>query len=136
MIIVRDADDLKTIFNSEECFDKINLMYKQMNDYGLFVLNGDTYKHHRKTVNPVFNPVNLRSYLPILNSKMGEFIKRFDSHLQPLKEIDISHYTTDFTLETIFSTMFSNNEINEDDRRRFIKAVDTYENLKKSFLIF
>lgn len=125
MLVVRDADDLKTIYTSEECFDKVNLMYDQVLDFGLLVLGGSTYKLHRKTYNPVFYPAQLRSYFPIIKRKMDGFIERFDSRLEPGKEVEFSHFTTDFTLESILATMFANDDITEAQRTAIIDAIES-----------
>lgn len=125
MVLVRDADDLKTILSSEECFDKMELFYRLMFDHGLLVLNGKTYKLHRKTVAPVFSPAQIRSFFPIIKQKMSNFVEHFESQLDPLKEIDFSSYSLDFALETFLSTMFSEDNVTKNERLKFIHAMET-----------
>lgn len=125
LVVVRDADDLKTILYSKECFDKSSLFYDLFVDYGLFGLGGRTYKLHRRTINPVFYPMQLKSFFPIIKQKTNEFLQRFDGQLEPSKEIEFSHHATDFSLDSIVSTLFSKVDTTEQERGEFIEANET-----------
>lgn len=130
MLFIRDADDLKTILNSEKCFDKVSILYEKVIDYGLLVIGGETYKLHRKSINPIFHPTQLKSFIPIIKRKMDDFLLRFDSRIETSEEIEMSHFASDFTLDTILATMFSNNDITENERMRFIVSSEKYKKLK------
>lgn len=126
LVVVRDADDMKAILASEECFDKVNFFYDLFDfECGLLVLNGKTYKQHRRNTIPVFHPAQLKKFLPIAREKMNNFLKRFDGRLEPLKEIDFGHLATDYALETTLATMFSNNSFTENERIKMITATET-----------
>lgn len=125
MIFVRDADDFKKILTSEESFDKVNLMYDKIIDFGLLTLGGDTYRLHRKIVIPVFFPTNLKSYFPIIREKMNDFLKRFDDRLDSSDELEFCHLAQDFTFETIMATMFSKDDVTEHERLEYVHASET-----------
>lgn len=124
VLMVRDAADLKIILNSEECFDKIDFIYKQLFTYGLLVMGGDEYKLHRKQINPLFYPMALRSYLPIINGKLKNFMARFDSGLKPNEEFELSILTGDFTMDTILATMFGVDHVDEKVRLGLIDSME------------
>lgn len=107
---------MKIILNSEECFDKIDFIYQQLFTYGMLVMNGEEYKLQRKVVNPVFFPAALKSYLPIVNDKLNSFMTRFDTRLKPNEVFELSVLTGDFTMDTILSTMFGVDHVDEDIR--------------------
>jgi cytochrome P450 len=47
------------VYRFMECFG--------LNAGGLISISGDTWKHHRKLLNPCFTPKILESYIPIFN---------------------------------------------------------------------
>lgn len=132
-IVVRDPVDIKIALNSEETNDKIALFYKQYLAYCLFSMEGgDKYKAHRKTMTPLFSATSLQRCLPILNMKTESFFERFDRTLDPRKEIEFSHLTMDFILDSILATMFGVDNVSDDERMKFVvdteKWVDTIAN--------
>lgn len=120
---MRDPKDIKIALNAEECFDKPSLMYSLYFEYGMFVIGGDEYKLHRKTINPAFNIKSIQRYLPIMNMKMNELLQRFDSRLKP-EAVEFGHYGADFTLDTILSTMFGIEHTSEGARLKLIEDFD------------
>lgn len=125
ILVVRDPDDIKIALNSDECFDKPSLIYSPYFSYGLFVMGGDAYKFHRKNINPVLYPACLQSIIPILDSRMQSFMERLDAKLTS-KQIEFSHYASDYTLDTILATMFGVDNIAEEARFKFADDVDQW----------
>lgn len=109
---------------SEECFDKIGFLYKLFFKHGLFVLEGDEYKFHRKVINPLFNPAAMKSYLPIINNKVKSFMSRFDERLKPDDEIEFCRLATDFSMDAMLATMFGIDHDDEDARSKFLDSVE------------
>lgn len=123
-LMVRDADDLKTILSSEECFDKMGIIYKRYFSYGLFVLEGDEYKSHRKAINPLFTPAALKSYLPTVNKKVEDFIFRFDRSFDPKEEIEFARLATDFSFDSSLEIFFGIGHVDQDKRLKIVEAVE------------
>lgn len=123
-LIIRDPDDLKTILTSEECSAKLGYVYKLYFNYGLFVLEGDEYKLHRKAINPLLTPAAIKSYLPIINKKVKSFIDRFDSRLKPNEEIEFGRLATDFAFDSFLSTFYGVDHVAEDKRMEIVKTVE------------
>lgn len=124
-VVVRDPVDIKTVLNSDEAFDKIAIFYKQYLSYCLFSMEGgEKYKSHRKTMTPLFSATSLQRCLPILNMKTENFFERFDKAFDPKKEIEFSHLTMDFILDTILATMFGVDNVSDDERMKFVGDTD------------
>lgn len=123
MLVVKSPEDLKIILNADESHDKPLFFYKMFTRCGLIVLNGNESKVHRKAINPVFSPKNLRNYLPIIDNKVKTFLNRFETRLNS-KSIDMHHYALDFSIETILAALFGNEEVDENERLFFIKATE------------
>lgn len=105
LLMVRDPDDLKIILNCDECFNKPDILYKPFVKFGMFVMRDERYKAHRRLILPIFSPRALQSYLPTINIKAKEFLKRFDSKLESTRPFDIYHSISDFTLDSILMTL-------------------------------
>lgn len=123
LLVVKDPEDIKIVFNSDECFDKPLSFYNLYIGYSLFVFRADVYKIHRRAINPLFYPTALRSYLPIINAKMTKFLENFDLKLSSEK-VDICHQAMDFTLESSLATLFGNETVDEKARLKFIEDVE------------
>lgn len=115
---------MKTILTSEECFDKLGYVYKLYFNYGLFVLEGDEYKLHRKAINPLLTPAAIKSYLPIIDNKVKSFIDRFDSRLTPNEEMEFGRLATDFAFDSFLATFFGIDHVGESKRMEIVKTVE------------
>lgn len=83
-------------------------------------MGGEEYKAHHKQLNPFFYPTALQQYIPIINTKMQNFMKRFDNQLGS-NEVDFVSFASDFTFETILATMFG---IDQSGRLKFLHDWD------------
>lgn len=75
-VILHDPDDIKTVLNSEETFEKtehVRFYFKS----GLLPDGGTKYRFERKRLIPLLRPSNLWSKLPIINKEMDIF---FNDH--------------------------------------------------------
>lgn len=125
LLVVRDPDDIKIALNSEKCFEKPSFLYKAFNKGGMLVIGGDEYKLHRKTIMPIFSKQHLRQYLVIANAKMQNFLQQFDLKLDK-KPFDFFHHASDFTLDTIMTTLFGRT-IEKDLRVQFRHDAERWE---------
>lgn len=103
-VIIDDPDDLKTVLNSEETFEK-SLHYRFFFKHGLFVDSGEHYKIQRKTLAPMFHPTNLRINMKITNERMNEFFDRYHSKIDG-NRLDARDITFKFTTRTVIQTLF------------------------------
>lgn len=117
--VVRDPEDIQTALNSDECFEK-PAFYRQYFSYGMVVMGGDEYKLHRRITCPMFNPSALLNYLPKVNKKMNNFLKRFDEKLDS-EEVDFCVDAADFTLDTALSTLFGVENSDEAARKKLVE---------------
>lgn len=104
IFIPRDPEHVKIILNSQEAFEK-PFHYDFFFDSGLLIIGGDRYKQQRRALNPLFYPSNLKSLIPLLNVKTGEFINSFEQFFG-LKNVDIKNAGLHFVANTIFATVF------------------------------
>lgn len=124
-LVVKKPEEIKIILNSQETFDKPDHGVNILVEHGLLTEGGEKYKLQRKTVNPFFVASNLKKFFPIINRKVGEFINRFDDRLpSEEEEFNISPGIMDFTLDTIFNTMFNIPHVPEEKRLQFLENMD------------
>jgi cytochrome P450 len=69
-VLVDSPEDMQIVMNSPNAIDK-DEVYRFMilpdSSASLVMSNGEHWKHHRKLLNPAFNPAILQSYVPIFN---------------------------------------------------------------------
>lgn len=123
--VPKKPEELKIIFNSEETFDKPDHGLNVLSEHGLLNEGGEKYKLQRRTINPFFVPSNLKKFFPVINNKMSGFIERFDKKI-PSDEFNISSYVMDFTLDTIFSTMFNIDQVPIEKRHQLIESMEIF----------
>jgi cytochrome P450 len=123
VVVVREPDEIKTLLNSEFCFEKPFMLYSAFFSYGLLTSGGEVNKLHRKTVYPLFSPTNLQNLLPLLNKKVASFLNKFDHHLS-LNEIDISKHALDFAFDSMMATLFGVKNLSEEVKAEFLRDVE------------
>lgn len=104
-LIVRDPDDMNTIFTSDKGFEK-GLYYRLFFKHGLLVENSRAkYRAQRKALNPLFQSLTLRRNIPIINEEMDEFFKRYGDKLN-CAQVNAKHITFKFITRTVARTIF------------------------------
>jgi len=93
---------IKKVVNSQQMLQKPALFYDVIGlPTGLVGADCDTWRIHRKLINPTFNPKMLQSFLPI-------FIEKAENMVQSLslraggEEFDLLVETMQCTMATIF----------------------------------
>lgn len=124
-LVVKKPEEIQIILNSEETFDKPDHGLNVLVEHGLLNEGGEKYKLQRKTINPFFVPSNLKKFFPVINKKMSEFLDRFDARI-PSGEFDITSQIMDFTLDTIFNTMFNIPHVAEEKRLQLLENLDEF----------
>lgn len=89
---------------------------------GMLVIGGDEYRSHRKAIMPIFVKDCLRRYLVITNTKMRNFLQRFEMELDS-KPFDFIHQSCDFALDTLLATLFGMS-VEKDVRAQFLHDAD------------
>lgn len=120
---VKDPEDVKTLLNSNEAFEKPSL-YKQLFSYGFLTIGGSAYRRQRKVVSSLFHTSSLEENLPTINEKMKSFLSRFDGNLKD-EMFDVSHNVLDFTLDTLLATTFGMDSSSEETRKKFVHDMDS-----------
>jgi cytochrome P450 len=83
-------------------------------------MNGEMYKAHRKAITPLFTPKALKTFTPLIDQVANEFLADFDTNM-PENCFDISHYTLDFALNSIFRTFLNIDNINRTTRKELLE---------------
>lgn len=102
-LIVRDADDIKTILNSDHV--EKSLPHRRSYRNSLLV-DSMNLKNHKKLLSTLFQPMVLRRNVLIINRVMDDFLMRYEkTHLSEhevnAKDLTFS-YVTRAALPTIF----------------------------------
>lgn len=78
---IADPDSIRTVLNSNECLDK-SYVYKFLhNKTGLFTSDAETWKVHRRALNPTFNHKILLGFIPIINAKSRICVEKLEQHI-------------------------------------------------------
>lgn len=104
-MVVKDPDDIKTVLNSNESFEKgflNHLFFKR----GLFVDNGESYRNQRKhLIKSSFQPSAFRRHIPIINLEMDEIFKHFENKLSG-NRVNAKKITARFSTRTVMQTVY------------------------------
>lgn len=80
-ILLKDPRRIQSVLLSQECLNRDDV-YEFINllgdGGGLMTLKGDTWKAHRKFLNPCFSPRILQSYMPIFNEQSVIMMKNLE----------------------------------------------------------
>jgi cytochrome P450 len=121
-LIIRDPDDIKTVYNSENCFDKVPMYQLIGLPDGMLAIGGDKYKVHRKLLNPAFNPKMLKTFMPLIDKNSRRFVLQLDKHLNG-DEFDMLHEVDRFSLENIVETLFGLTNVPEKVFTKYLENV-------------
>lgn len=112
--------------NSELCFEK-HPTYEFFFKYGLLTIGGDQYRLHRKLVNPLFTPMNVRNLMPIINAETGSFLELY-ANLMESKQIDMRKLIGKFTFKTVIRTFFGMHSytMTESQLEEVLKTADEF----------
>lgn len=102
-VIVDKPEDLQLVYNSQNCIDKATPYKVFPIQRGLLCNGGETWKTHRKLINPSFSVKILQSFLPIFNNKAKIMIKCLQKHVDG-EEFDLYRSLSACTLEALYLT--------------------------------
>jgi cytochrome P450 len=119
-IFCLNPEDVKIVLNSADCTKKPRIIYSSLADFALLTMNGEMYKAHRKAITPLFTPKSLKLFTPLIDEVANEFLADFDTNM-PENSFDISHYTLDFALNSIFRTFLNIDDINRATRTELLE---------------
>jgi cytochrome P450 family 4 len=102
MIILSDAELIRKVLNSPQMLKKPSIFYDVIGlPFGLVGADCDTWRVHRKIINPTFNPKMLQSFLPIFVEKTDHMIKSLSKRVGD-EEFDLMAETMQCSMATIF----------------------------------
>lgn len=82
-----DPKSLQTVLNSNDCLEKAYIYKFLNNKTGLFTSDAETWKMHRRALNPTFNHKILLNFIPIFNEKARICVDKFEQYVN--KPFDI-----------------------------------------------
>lgn len=106
LVGIADPVSIQTVLNSNECLDK-PYPYKFLhNRTGLFTTDAETWKVHRRALNPVFNHKILLKFFPIFNEKSRVCVEQFEQYIGKPFDIyrPIYKVVTDVLINTVMDT--------------------------------
>lgn len=121
IVTLRDAEDVKIVLNHKDCFEK-HMMYERFFDNGLVVSGGKKQKLRKKMASPMFHAATLKKYLPIMNERMRNFMRRFEQKSHE-SEFNILHTNFDFTLDVLLWTIFEREDVDDETRYQYVEDV-------------
>lgn len=126
-IITNNPDDVKTVFNAKQCYDKPNFIkFSAEMEMGSLFGELEFWRSHRKIMNPFFGYQGLRAVIPIFNEKTKILIKSLEKMVDK-EAFNIFHNMTALTLETILKVMDYDVDIQNQEaksRDSFIKNLE------------
>jgi cytochrome P450 len=129
-INVLSPEDIKIVFNSKACVDKPSFIKKifQGGEKGSLFGPLEIWQTHRRILNPFFGLQSLRTIvIPIFNRKVSVLLSNIEK-MKGKGEFNVLHHMSALTLETIFSVM----EFERDIQNQETKSRDVFiENLEK-----
>ncbi|KAL7025553.1 hypothetical protein ACKWTF_013529 [Chironomus riparius] len=128
-VIANHPDDIKTIFNAKQCYDKPSFVkFSAKIEKGSLFGELEYWRSHRKVMNPFFGYQSLRAVIPIFNDKSKVLIKSLEKMIDK-EAFNIFHNMTALTLETILKVMEYDVDIqNQEAKSRdvFIKNLENF----------
>ncbi|KAL7025580.1 hypothetical protein ACKWTF_013544 [Chironomus riparius] len=128
-IIANNPNDIKTIFNAKQCYDKPSFIkFSAKMETGSLFGELEYWRSHRKVMNPFFGYQGLKTVIPIFNEKTKILMKSLECMVDK-EAFNIFHNMTALTLETILKVMEYDVDIqNQEAKSRdvFIKNLENF----------
>lgn len=101
-LLLTTPDDVQTVLNAPECLnrDKVYKFIEPLMGLGLVTLPGQSWREHRKFLNPTFNLKILKSFVPIFNNQTN-ILRDILSNEEENRIFDIYKYMDRCTLDTV-----------------------------------
>lgn len=93
-------------------------------DLGLLSAKYDTWKVHRKLLNPTFNTRILNSFIPIFNDCADKMIESIHEHAAPGKVLNILEFTSPCTLAMICRTSLGGKVLEREGTQKFVEGLE------------
>lgn len=123
-VIVDKPEDIQLIYNSPNCIDKASPYKVFPIQQGLLCNGGETWKMHRKLINPSFHVKILQSFLPVFNSKAKILVQCLQKQLDG-EEFDLYHSLSACTLEALYLTSLGiEKDIQNDSNNRYLHDME------------
>lgn len=114
MVFAHTPESLQIVLNSKKCLHKSKQYDVLLLDKGLIVGSGQTWKNHRKILNPAFGIGILQKLIPTFDEKSKIFVKNLKCEVNK-KPFDVYEYMSACSLETLLkSTMDIDRDVQSD----------------------
>jgi cytochrome P450 len=112
VVFISNPENVKILVNHEHCFEKPARLFQILFKYGA----------QRKSLNPLFSPSNLESFIPIMNENY-EYCFHDKSQMIEGQEIEMRDLSLRFTFNNAFDTLFGMNphQIPRDEAEKLLE---------------
>uniref|UniRef100_A0A336JZK2 CSON006007 protein n=1 Tax=Culicoides sonorensis TaxID=179676 RepID=A0A336JZK2_CULSO len=117
-LVIFDPELVKQVLTSTKCLKKPNFYRFFGWGAGLATAPVDTWKKHRKLLNPAFGIAALQSFIPIFDACSSEFAKTLEPHVNSI-EFNLLEYSVNATLDSICATSFGINVQAQKKRQKY-----------------
>lgn len=100
IVYAETPESLQIVLNSPKCLDKSNLYRTFALKKGLVCSGGETWRQHRKILNPSFSLRAMQQLVPTFDEKSRILIKQIEIELDK-KQFDVYGYLSACSLETL-----------------------------------
>lgn len=97
----------ETILNSEKCVKKAYIYSFLRNTTGIFTAEPNTWKAHRRALNPTLGPQMVNTFLSIFNEKSQKMIDLMEANVG--ENVDMHRFAFKASLDSILSSSFDIN---------------------------
>ncbi|XP_049529517.1 cytochrome P450 4C1-like [Anopheles darlingi] len=104
MVVIDRPEMVQEVLNSPACSQKPYMYDFFRLSKGLFAAPLDTWRVHRKLLNPSFSPSVLKSFVPILNTRAAQFVRDLNGRAVAGECFDIHDLLARYTLLSIMKT--------------------------------
>ncbi|XP_035776116.1 cytochrome P450 4c21-like isoform X2 [Anopheles albimanus] len=118
-------DLIQKIMNDPATMDKPFVYNFMRVDKGLLTAEYDTWRVHRKALNPTFNTRILNSFIPIFTDCVAKMIANMREHAGgDGKPVNVLEFTSPCTLEMICRTSLGGSVLEREGKQEFLEGLD------------
>ncbi|XP_052866369.1 cytochrome P450 4C1-like [Anopheles cruzii] len=117
-------DLIQKIMNDPATMDKPFVYNFMRVDQGLLTAEYDTWRVHRKTLNPTFNTRILNSFIPIFTDCVAKMIGNLRAHAATGKSLNVLEFTSPCTLEMICRTSLGGTVLEREGKQEFVEGLE------------
>lgn len=127
LVIINTPENIQKVLNSKECLDKPKFFKFFGIERGSLFGSLESWRVHRKVLNPGFSPQLLKSFVSVFDKKSRNLIKSFHEKCNQ-EEFDVFPQMSAFFLETILSAALDLDVdiLNDKKKKEYVDHFDDY----------